>query len=98
MEKQRTELIETHAKNQQLQAEMQGEAAGMKRAKGAKAFIDGLSSSIGNVSKRVELYELHETLDSTQANTQNLASGKATLFLTPKDMNLKLHMGSGTEL
>merc|ERR1712139_355630 len=35
MEKQRTELIETQAKNQQLQAQMQGESGGMKRAEGA---------------------------------------------------------------
>ena len=98
MEKQRTELIETQSKNQQLQAEMQGESAGMKRARSATAFIDGLSSSVLNVSKRVELYEMHENLENTRANTQNLASGKATLFLTPQDMKLKLHMGGSPEL
>merc|ERR1719271_304254 len=70
MEKQRTELIETQTKNEQLQAQMQGESDGMERAMSAKAFIDGLNTS----------------------------AGKATLFLTPKDMNLKLHMSSGTEL
>jgi hypothetical protein len=98
MEKQKTELIETQAKNQQLQAQMQGESSGMKRARGAKAFIDGLSSSVSNVSKRVELYELHEILENNRANTEHLASGKATLFLTPQDLKLKLHMGSGAEL
>merc|ERR1712096_85540 len=98
MEKQRTELIETQSKNQQLQAQMQGESGGMERAMGAKAFIDGLNTSIANVSKRVELYELHEVLENNRANTRNLASGKANLFLTPKDMNLKLHMGTGSEL
>jgi len=96
MEKQRTELIETQSKNQQLQARMQGESGGMKRARGVKAFIDGLNTSLPNVSKRVELYKLHEVLENNRANTENLASGKATLFLTPKDMNLKLHMGDGT--
>jgi regulator of protease activity HflC (stomatin/prohibitin superfamily) len=99
MEKQKTELIETQSQNQQLQARMQGESGGMKRAMSAKAFIDGLNSSIVNVSKRVELYELHEVLENNRENTQNLASGTANLFLTPKDMKLKLHMGgSGTEL
>jgi len=98
MEKQRTELIQTQGKNQQLQAEMQGESAGLKRARSAKAFIDGLSSSVSNASKRVELYEFHETLENTRANTKNLASGKATLFLSPKDMNLKLQIGGGAEL
>merc|ERR1712070_788148 len=98
MERQRTQLIETQSKNQQLQAQMQGESGGMKRAQGAKAFIDGLSASVPNVSKRVELYELHEHLESSRANTYNLASGKATLFLTPQDLKLKLNMGTGTEL
>merc|ERR1719163_524255 len=93
MEKQKTELIATQAKNEQLKAQMQGESGGMKRAMSAKAFIDGLNSSIVNVSKRVELYELHEVLENNRANTQNLASGKANLFLTPEDMKLKLHMG-----
>merc|ERR1711896_84740 len=62
MEKQRTELIETQSKNQQLQAQMQGESGGMKRAESAKAFINGLNSSVPNMTKRVELYELHENL------------------------------------
>merc|ERR1711988_1507965 len=98
MEKQRTELIRTQSRNQQLQSEMKGESDGMKRARSAKAFIDGISSSLPNESKRVELYELHEKLENNRANTQNLASGRATLFLTPESMKLKLHMGSGPEL
>jgi len=98
MEKQRTELIKTRSRNQQLQSEMKGESDGMKRARSAKAFIDGISSSLPNASKRVELYEMHEKLENNRANTENLASGKATLFLTPQDMKLKLNMGSGPEL
>merc|ERR1719183_801632 len=98
MEKGKTELIESQAKNQQLQAKMEGESGGMKRAQSAKAFIDGLNQSLPNVSKRVELYELHEKLESSLANTKHLASGKAHLFLTPEDLKLKLQMGTGTEL
>jgi len=99
MEKQRTELIKTQSQNEQLQAQMQGESGGMERAMGAKAFIDGLNTSIANVGKRVELYELHEMLENNRANTHNLAAGKANLFLTPQDMNLKIHMGAaGSEL
>lgn len=98
MEQQRTELIMTQAKNFQLQAQMQGESGGQKRARGAAAFIDGLSTALPNVTTRVELYKLHETLENNRANTENLASGKATLFMTPQDMKLKLNMGAGTEL
>merc|ERR1719183_1284110 len=36
LERQRTELIETQSQNQQLQAQMQGESGGMKRARSAK--------------------------------------------------------------
>lgn len=57
-----------------------------------------LNSSLPNVTKRVELYQLHEILDNNRANTQHLASGNATLFLTPEDMKLKLHMGGANEL
>jgi len=98
MEKQRTELIETKARNEQLQAKMHGESGGMERAKSAQAFIDGLDASIPDLTKRVELYEFHEKLENHLANTEHLAAGKATLFLTPKDMNLKLHMGGAPEL
>jgi regulator of protease activity HflC (stomatin/prohibitin superfamily) len=95
LEKSRTELIETQSKNQQLQAQMQGESDGQKRARNAKAFIDGLETSVANVSKRVELYELQERLDNSLRNTEHISSSKATLFLTPQDMNLKLHMHNG---
>lgn len=100
MEKQRTELIETQAKNFKLESQMQGESGGEKRARGAAAFLNGLNNSLPNVSTRVELYKLHETLENNRANTENLASGKATLFLTPQDLKLKLHMDSmsGAEL
>jgi RNA binding exosome subunit len=98
MEKQRTELIRMQSKNHQLQSQMQGESDGMKRARNAKAFIDGISSSLPNATKQVELYELHERLDNNRANAKNLASGNAKLFLTPEDMKLKLQMGGGHEL
>jgi len=98
MEKQRTELIQMQSKNHQLQSQMKGESDGMKRARNAKAFIDGISSSLPNATKQVELYELHERLDNNRANAKNLASGNAKLFLTPEDMKLKLQMGGGHEL
>merc|ERR1712182_42762 len=90
MEKHRTELIETQTKNEQLQAQMQGESDGMERAMSAKAFIDGLNTSIANASKRVELYELHEVLENNRVSTQHLSSGKATLFLGSKGHELEI--------
>merc|ERR550537_1078933 len=96
LEKQRTELIRTRAENSRLEAEMAGQADGTKQVQSAVTFIDGLNASVPNVSKRVELYRLQEEMTGRNTDTQNLASGKATLFLTPQDLNLKLAMGSGS--
>jgi len=96
LEKSRTELIETQLKNHQLHAQKSGESDGMRRARGAAEFIDGLKNTLPDVAKRVELYEMQEKLENNRLNTEHLSSGKATLFLTPKDMNLKLHMHDGS--
>jgi len=96
LEKQRTELINAQAENRHLEAEMAGQADGTQLVKSAATFIDGLNSSLASVDARVELYKMHETMKGRNADTLNLASGKATLFLTPEDLNLKLAMGSGS--
>merc|ERR1712228_40291 len=100
LEKQRTEFIQTQAQNEQLRAEMEGRAGGLKRATGAAAFLDGLNASLPNVSSRVGLYTLHEELTANVARTQHLSSGSAQLFLTPEDVKLKLNLGEhgGAEL
>merc|ERR1712139_86880 len=93
LEKQRTEFIKTQAANEQLRAQSQGEAAGVKLYKDAATFIGGLSKEVPDVDSRVELYKLHKTLSSRNTDTENLSSGKANLFLTPEDVNLKLNVG-----
>jgi hypothetical protein len=94
LEKQRKNLIETKASNDRLQSQMEGEANGLKLVMSATAFIDGLNSSVPEVANRVDLYKLHQNLQSRNMDTQNLASGSAHLFLTPADLKLKLNMGS----
>jgi len=90
LEHQRTQLITTKTENDRLEAQMQGEANGMKLMKGANAFIGGLNATVPDVESRLELYTLHETLRSRNADTQNLASGSALLFVTPQDLNLRI--------
>lgn len=90
LEQQRTELIQTKSANDRLQAQMQGEATGMQLMRGAATFIGGLNESVPNGDTRVELYKLHEELESRNRDTENLASGQAHLFLTPQDFNLRL--------
>lgn len=94
LEKATTQLIETQAKNERLRSEVAGEASGLKLAKNVATFLGGsLKTELPNLDSRLELYRLHETLRSKNEDTKSLASGQATLFLTPQDMNLKLQMG-----
>lgn len=99
LERRRTELIRMQAENERLQAEMRGVASGVQLAKSASGFIEGLVSVVPNVSTRVGLYKMHEELQSRNQDTFNLASGKAQLFLTPANVNLRLdNTAGGTEL
>lgn len=96
LEKSRTELIRTKTANDKLAAKMQGESTGVELAESASTFIDGLRAAVPNVTTRVELYRMHNELLHRNHDTKNLASGKAQLFLTPQDLNLRV--GTGTEL
>lgn len=91
LEKERTVLIETQAKNERLVASREGEAEGVQLAKAATTFLDGLNSSLPDIDQRVELYKLHKKLENQNERTKHMASGKATLFLTPDDLNLALN-------
>jgi len=94
LERQRTDLIKTKAENERLQAQMHGEATGMEMMRGAATFIGGLNESVPDVNRRVDLYTLHQQLESRNKDTQNLASGSAHLFVTPQDLNLRLDTSS----
>jgi len=99
LEKQRTDLLKTKANNARLQAETEGRAAGEQILEKANTFIGGLNDTIPDVKTRVALYQLHESMDSRNVDTQQLANGQAQLFLTPNDLNLKLSVpAAGPEL
>merc|ERR1711959_504685 len=80
-----------------LEARMQGEANGMTLMRAADSFIAGLNETVENVTSRVDLYKLHETLKGHNTDINNLASGKAELYLTPSNVNLKLQMGGAAQ-
>merc|ERR1712139_295695 len=92
VEKQRLEYLKTKSTNDKLEASIGGESGGLTLAKKASTFMSGLGSALPNTAQRLDLYKLHETLEAKTADTSNLASGSAQLFLTPKDLNLKLNM------
>jgi hypothetical protein len=92
LERQKTQFIMTLAANKRLESKTEGEAAGTSLMRAADSFISGLNDTVENVTNRVELYKLHETLKSKNIDTEHFATGKADLFLTPNNVNLKLQM------
>jgi len=96
-EKKRAEFIQAKASNIRLEAMTEGTSIGSKVLQKASAYIAGLEGSVPNVTDRVNMYKLHEQMQSRNLDTKNLAAGKAQLFVTPDDLNLKLDMGSGSD-
>ncbi|CAE7409161.1 chlP [Symbiodinium necroappetens] len=94
LEQQRTDFIRTQASNQRLAALLEGQAQGTELVESAAAFIDGLNETVPDVADRTELYRMHQLLDARNADTHNLASGQAQLFLTPSNLNLQLRMAN----
>jgi len=93
LEKQRTELIQTRSENLRLESEVQGQSSGLTVATDAATFLGPtLSKVVPNLQDRIDLYKLQKQLESNNKDTASLASGQATLFMTPEDMNLKLHL------
>mmetsp|Transcript_33245 Transcript_33245/g.79656 ORF Transcript_33245/g.79656 Transcript_33245/m.79656 type:complete len:633 (-) Transcript_33245:169-2067(-) len=90
LEKQRTELIQTQADNTKLEKQFQGQSDGEKMVQAALAYIEGLNMSVPNVTERVEMYRLQQTLKARNNDTHSLSQGKAQIFMTPEDFNLKL--------
>merc|ERR1719183_1357344 len=90
--KQGLEYLKAKAENDKLEASIGGESSGLTLAKRASTFMSGLNSALPDSAQRFQLYKLQETLQAKNADTKNLASGSAKLFLTPQDLNLKLNM------
>jgi len=91
LESRRGDLIQEQASNEKLLAEFQGQSTGSRLVQSAATFIDGLSNSMPNVTSRVALYKLLQKVEARNEDTKNLAQGKAQLFMTPEDLDLKLN-------
>ena len=87
---QRTALIEAKTANEKLQASVEGEAEGTRLANNALAFLNQLNSSVPSDHERLALLRFFSEQATLTKQTEHLASGKASLFLTPQDMNLKV--------
>ena len=97
IEKQRAAYVEAKAANEKLQASVEGEAEGTRLAQSAKVFLALLDESIpkdSGASARLDLLRFFSEQHTLTQQTQHLAQGTATLFLTPQDVNLKLQVPS----
>jgi len=94
MEGTRESLIMRQGENARLMGLKEGEAEGTKLANTASAFIDGLTNSVSDLNERVGLFKLHKRMENQNMKTEALASGEATLFLSPDDVSLNLSYGT----
>merc|ERR1719203_2273706 len=92
LEENRTKLIESQATNSRLLAETMGSTKGMRVATEIGSFINGLNETMPNSTGRMELFKTQKKLSSTNKDTAQLSSGQASLYLAPKDLDLRLSM------
>jgi regulator of protease activity HflC (stomatin/prohibitin superfamily) len=99
LENNRTVLIEYQSKNDELVAQTAGAIDGGKTANSISSFLDGLNKSITDPTARIDLFKHQKLLQSAQVDVEQLSSGKASLYLAPTDMELRLQMPhEGSEL
>merc|ERR1712070_948810 len=85
-----TSLIRTRVGNNLLQRKGDAEGAAQPFAQHAKSFISALNETGVSVSNGLGLYRALQEAEHHNTDVRNLASGKATLFLTSNDVKLNL--------
>merc|ERR1712100_884122 len=90
LEGHKTDLIQTRIGNDLLQKRADAEGEAQPFAQHAKSFITALNETGVDISSGLGLYRTLQQAKHHNKDTENLASGKATLFLTSKDVNLNL--------
>merc|ERR1711988_1446884 len=91
LETQRKQLIEARTANEMLEASSAGEADGTRLGQNSLAFLELLAKEVPDEDTRMELLRFFSEQQTMTTQTKDLSQGKATLFLTPQDLNLKLH-------
>merc|ERR1712100_754390 len=98
LEGHKTSLIRTRIGNNLLQRKADAEGEAQPFAQHAKSFISALNETGVSISSGLGLYRALQEAEHHNKDTQNLASGKATLFLTSNDVKLNLrnlNLGQG---
>ena len=94
IERQRKQLIEAKTSNEKLQASVEGESEGTRLAQNTIAFLNMLNVSVPDDATRLQLLKFFTEQQTLTTQTEHLSKGKASLFLTPQDMQLRLQMPS----
>merc|ERR1712072_1551935 len=94
VEKQKTALVQARCDNDRVRAITEGEADGLRIAKSASTFFSVLAETLPDDEARLQLLRFFQEQEESTKRTEHLASGNASLFLAPQDMNLKLSMQS----
>jgi len=97
IERQRKQLIEAKTANEKLQASVEGESEGTRLAQNTIAFLNMLNGSVPDDATRLQLLKFFTEQQTLTTQTEHLSKGKASLFLTPQDMQLRLQMPSGSD-
>jgi len=92
IERQRKQLIEAKTENEKLQAAVEGESEGTRLAKNSLAFLSLLNSSVPEAATRLQLLRFFSEQQTLTTQTEHLSQGKATLFLTPQDFQLRMQV------
>merc|ERR1719387_310753 len=90
LELHKSELIKIRQQNLLMGKKMEAEADAQPFAQHAKSFISALNETGVSVSNGLELYRFLKEAEHHNTDTENLASGKATLFLTSQDVKLNI--------
>mmetsp|Transcript_43294 Transcript_43294/g.92667 ORF Transcript_43294/g.92667 Transcript_43294/m.92667 type:complete len:595 (-) Transcript_43294:24-1808(-) len=92
LERNMTVYYQQQAYNKRIEAETAGSTEGGRHAEIVGTFLESLASSVDNATERLELFKQEKRYNSTQLDTQQLTNGNASLFMSPKDMELRLQM------
>merc|ERR1711912_215020 len=90
LERHKTELITIRGENELIQKKVQSEGDAQPFAQHAKSFVAALNETGASVSNSMLLYHTLKKAEHHNVDTKNLASGKATMFLSSEDMKLNI--------
>merc|ERR1719163_889976 len=91
VEKQKTDLVQARCDNDRVRAIIEGEADGLRLAKSASTFFSTIAEEVPDMESRLSLFRFFQDQRETTKRTEHLSSGKAQLFVSPQDVNLKVN-------